>query len=174
MAKFLTNASGVTWWPNFFLIQVTPPGGQISYQCNWRHLVAKFPTNACDAIWWPNFVLMQEFPTNSCGATCWLNLLAIRYIQLWCQPMGPLCLWQCLWIKTNLARHAFCGEGRGVHPWSTPPNFPLYFYVIWSKFVFVSIAQMLRWANGRFVQTMFLANTTISNNPKLLSLFFRE
>ena len=33
------------------------------------------------------------FPTNACGAT---HLLAIRYLQLWCQPMGPLCLWQCL------------------------------------------------------------------------------
>ena len=43
----------------------------------WRHLVAKFPTNAC-------------------GATCWLNLLAIRYLQFWCQLMGPFCLWQCL------------------------------------------------------------------------------
>ena len=32
------------------------------------------------------------FPTNACGAT---HLLAIRYLQLWCQPMGPLCLWQC-------------------------------------------------------------------------------
>ena len=29
MAKFLTNASGATWWPNFFLIQVTPPGGTV-------------------------------------------------------------------------------------------------------------------------------------------------
>ena len=29
VAKFLTNASGATWWPNFQLIQVAPPGGQI-------------------------------------------------------------------------------------------------------------------------------------------------
>ena len=64
--------------------------------------MAKFPTNACDAIWWPNFVLMQEFPTNSCGATCWLNLLATRYLQLWSQPMGPLCLWQCLYVYLYL------------------------------------------------------------------------
>ena len=65
----------------------------------WRHLVAKFCTNASGATWWPNFVLMQEFPTNSCGATCLLNLLAIEYFQLWCKPMGPLCLWQCFcWV----------------------------------------------------------------------------
>ena len=38
---------------------------------------------------------MAEFPTNACGAICLLNLLAIRCLQLWCQPMGPLCLWQC-------------------------------------------------------------------------------
>ena len=31
VAKFLTNASGATWWPNFLLTQVAPPGGQISY-----------------------------------------------------------------------------------------------------------------------------------------------
>ena len=38
MAKFLTNAIGATWWPNFFLIQVTPPGGWISNKCMWYHL----------------------------------------------------------------------------------------------------------------------------------------
>ena len=31
VAKFSNNASGPTWWPNFFLIQVAPPGDQISY-----------------------------------------------------------------------------------------------------------------------------------------------
>ena len=46
VAKFLTNASGVTWWTNFLLTQVAPPGGQILYLCKWRHLVAKFCTNA--------------------------------------------------------------------------------------------------------------------------------
>ena len=61
----------------------------------WRHLVAKFCTNASGATWWLNVVLMEEFSRNSCSATCWLNLLAIRYLQLRCQPMGPLCLWQC-------------------------------------------------------------------------------
>ena len=30
-AKFLTNESGATWWPNFQLMHVVPPGGQI---CN--------------------------------------------------------------------------------------------------------------------------------------------
>ena len=28
VAKFLTNASGATWWPNFELIKVAHPGGQ--------------------------------------------------------------------------------------------------------------------------------------------------
>ena len=32
---------------------VVPPGGQISYLCKWRHLVAKFLTNASGATWWP-------------------------------------------------------------------------------------------------------------------------
>ena len=31
VAKFLTNASGTLWWPNCLLMQVAPPGGQISY-----------------------------------------------------------------------------------------------------------------------------------------------
>ena len=48
-AKFLTNESGATWWPNFQLMHVAPPGGQISNYCMWRHLVAKFPTKACGA-----------------------------------------------------------------------------------------------------------------------------
>ena len=30
VAKLLTNASGATWWPNFLLMQLAPPGGQIS------------------------------------------------------------------------------------------------------------------------------------------------
>ena len=40
---------------------------------------------------------MAEFQTNACGTICLclLNLLAIRCLQLWSQPMGPLCLWQC-------------------------------------------------------------------------------
>ena len=38
------------------------------------------------------------FPTNACGAT---HLLAIRYLQLWCQPMGPLCLGQCFIILSK-------------------------------------------------------------------------
>ena len=42
VAKFLTNASGVTWWINFLLSQMAPPGGRISYLCKWPHLVAKF------------------------------------------------------------------------------------------------------------------------------------
>ena len=29
--KCLTSASGLTWWPNFFLMKVAPPGDQISY-----------------------------------------------------------------------------------------------------------------------------------------------
>ena len=28
-AKFLTNESGATWWPNFQLMELAPPGGQI-------------------------------------------------------------------------------------------------------------------------------------------------
>ena len=31
VAKFLTNANGVTWWTNFLLMHVTPSGGQILY-----------------------------------------------------------------------------------------------------------------------------------------------
>ena len=45
---------------------------------------------ACGATWWPNFSQVQVAPPG------YLNLVAIRYLQLWCQPMGPLCLWQCL------------------------------------------------------------------------------
>ena len=30
-AEFLTNINGVSWWTNFLLTQVAPPGGQISY-----------------------------------------------------------------------------------------------------------------------------------------------
>ena len=30
LAKIITNTNGATWWPNFQLIQVAPPDGQIS------------------------------------------------------------------------------------------------------------------------------------------------
>ena len=43
---------------------------------------------------------MTKFPTNSSGANWWPFLPnasdAFWYLQLWCQPMGRLCLWQCL------------------------------------------------------------------------------
>ena len=42
VAKFLTNASGTTWWPNFLLIQVAPSGVWISNKCMWSHLLTKF------------------------------------------------------------------------------------------------------------------------------------
>merc|ERR1712218_565348 len=76
VAKFLSNASGATWWPNYLLMQVAPPGDQIVYQYKWRHLVAKFLTNASGATWWPNFLLMQLAPpggqiSNKC---MWYNL----------------------------------------------------------------------------------------------------
>ena len=71
-----TITGGTVWWPNFLPMHVAPPGGQISFQYKSRHLVG-------------------EFQPNACGTICLLNLLAIRCIQLWCQPMGPLCLWQC-------------------------------------------------------------------------------
>ena len=29
LAKFSTNTSGATWWPNLALIHVAPPGSQI-------------------------------------------------------------------------------------------------------------------------------------------------
>ena len=45
-AKFLTNARGIIWWPNFQLIQVAPPGGQLFNYRKWCHLVIKFSTNA--------------------------------------------------------------------------------------------------------------------------------
>ena len=60
VVKFLINASGPTWWPNFLLIQVTPPGVQISYKCKWRHLVAKFPTITSGVTWWQNFDEIQK------------------------------------------------------------------------------------------------------------------
>ena len=46
MDKFSTNACGATWWPNFQLIQVVPPGGQLFNYRKWCHLVIKFSTNA--------------------------------------------------------------------------------------------------------------------------------
>ena len=47
---------------------------------------------------------MAEFQTNACGTICLclLNLLAIRCLQLWCQLMGPLCLWECLFCNFYL------------------------------------------------------------------------
>ena len=49
-------------WPNFQLIQVAPPGGQIQNLCMWRHLVAKFRTNTSGATWWLNFEKIQVAP----------------------------------------------------------------------------------------------------------------
>ena len=40
MAKYTTNACGATFCPNFQVIQVVPPGGQIFNWCKWCHLVA--------------------------------------------------------------------------------------------------------------------------------------
>ena len=93
-------------------MQVAPPGGQI----------------------------VAEFSTNACGAICLLNLLAIRCLQLWCRPMGPLCLWQCFNISSilivlfmllasellNYLFHILCSPRHGVtvyvlknfYPWS--------------------------------------------------------
>ena len=90
---------------------------QAKWQYMWRHLVAKFLTHASGAIWWPNFSqcnwcpLVAEFPTNACGAACWVNLLAIRYLQLWSQSMGPLCLWQCLY-KYSKIRIFWCKDAK--------------------------------------------------------------
>ena len=44
--------------------KVAQPGGLISSQCKWCHLVAKFETNASGAIWWPNLELMQVAPSG--------------------------------------------------------------------------------------------------------------
>ena len=51
---------------------------------------------------------MAEFQTNACGTICLclLNLLAIRCLQLWSQPMGPLCLWQCFFYRERFCRSA--------------------------------------------------------------------
>ena len=49
-AKFLTNESGATCWPNFQLMHVVPPGGQISNWYKWRHLVVKIRTNTSGAL----------------------------------------------------------------------------------------------------------------------------
>ena len=72
---------------------------QVKLRCMWCHLVAKSLTNASGATWWPNFLLMYVPPSGGwISKKCmWrhLNLLAIGYLQLRCQPMGPLCLWQC-------------------------------------------------------------------------------
>jgi len=59
VAKFSTEESGATWWPSFQIMQVAPPGGQISNNCKWRHLEAKFPTYASQADWWPYFQQLQ-------------------------------------------------------------------------------------------------------------------
>ena len=64
---------------------------------------------------------MAEFQTNECGTICLclLNLLAIRCLQLWSQPMGPLCLWQCFftpspcltWARGKKHCHRNWGQG---------------------------------------------------------------
>ena len=42
MANFPTIASGVTWWLNFQLIQVVPPGGQMVVKMEWALNVWNF------------------------------------------------------------------------------------------------------------------------------------
>ena len=54
MVKFVTNASGVIWWPNLQPMQVAPYDDQIWNLCKWRHLVDNFATKASFATWWPN------------------------------------------------------------------------------------------------------------------------
>ena len=90
----MTLVEDPSWWPelktlliwlwlmkirSWYQLMMSIRKFQAIWQCMWRHLVAKFLTNA----------------TYACGAICLLYLLAIRCFQLWCQPMGPLCLWQC-------------------------------------------------------------------------------
>ena len=45
VTKFVTYASGATWWPTFEPIQVVPLGGQICTSWKGHHLVAKFLQN---------------------------------------------------------------------------------------------------------------------------------
>ena len=97
-------------------MQLSPSGGQIWNQCNWRHRVAKFVINASGAIWWPNLELMQvvpsgdqiwnlckwchlvtKFATNSSSATE-IDLIYSSwkiYSSYEINTLGPLCLWQC-------------------------------------------------------------------------------
>ena len=43
VVEFATNASGTTWWPNFPLKQVAPPGGQtVTAKCNCHNLNIEF------------------------------------------------------------------------------------------------------------------------------------
>ena len=102
VAKFPTNASGATWWSNFLLMQVAPPGGQISYQCKWCHLVAKFSTNTSGATWRSNFQLsncchpVNQFVRNRSGATfgknCKLYGNSSYYVKPWVRCVsGSVC-----------------------------------------------------------------------------------
>ena len=62
MAKFTTNASCATFWPNLQLMQVAPTGGQIYNSCMRRYLVAKFTTDVSGATLHANLQLIQVAP----------------------------------------------------------------------------------------------------------------
>ena len=54
-----------------------------------------FPLLGCEIDDWQRKMAVCCQRSIGTICLCLLNLLAIRCLQLWCQPMGPLCLWQC-------------------------------------------------------------------------------
>ena len=58
LARFATNASGTTWWPNLEQMQMVPPGGQLCNQCDQCEV-----SNASGATWQPNLhpILFAKF-----------------------------------------------------------------------------------------------------------------
>ena len=69
VANFGSNASGVSWWPNFEPMQVVPLGDPICNWCKWCLLVAKFAISASSSIWWP------KCANNGWGIIWWQNVL---------------------------------------------------------------------------------------------------
>ena len=89
------------------LFEIQPPGGATLSHC---HITWDF---TIDSQYWLRMFINQSHisKVSTRSSTRVINKghklgSSIRCLQLWCQPMGPLCLWQCYFlILSTFSKH---------------------------------------------------------------------
>ena len=134
MAKFLTNASDATRWPNFLLMQVVSLFGWISNICMWCHLFSKFASYKVP----PVMVSTQ----GSVVPLAMFKSLTGIFWRKWPKILKMLVTseWQLLWrgvcFLHFFAPIALNGTCFGLH-WITNTNqIQVYFGYVW---IFVTL-----------------------------------